>query len=104
MAVNISIIDPRKPAPLEMAMFEYGTGHCTSLGIWDGRGTDSVEDCKNLCLEEPKCRFIVYYHVGPMKSCKRYNQEQCPLRALDEISKEQKAFRKGGKFRPLIKN
>ena len=81
-------------------MESLGSGHCDDgyYAGWDGQGVESVQDCKNLCIRDDRCKFAAYLNQGSMKTCSRYNKATCNLDTSSFHKKSHETFAKKGKF------
>ena len=59
----------------------HGIGFCDDgyYAGWDGKGEESEQDCKNLCIKEDQCKFAAYLNKGNKKTCSRYNKDTCNM-------------------------
>ena len=78
----------------------HGIGFCDDgfYAGWDGKGEESEEACKNLCLAESQCTFAAYLNTESKKTCSRYNKDICNLDTTDvkHDAKNHQTFSKTG--------
>ena len=69
-------------------MEKFGIGHCDAgyYAGWDGKGIESHEACKAVCMEESGCTYAASMPGSiATASCSRYKGETC---SLSERSRE----------------